>query len=217
MYFALYLVVISVTCIYAKCNLNAEPGQCMGPLERSQMLISSMPGVNFGCSIKQVAYYKDSDQNTILCGDCVPGIGGWEDPERHCKLDEYCDDAGRCQPLKSSPFYKKSCPYETNSSPSYCGPGLRCYRHICIPCINGMIDYSDGKICISNMWTYSRWTAMIYQPDDIFLLAIFLLLIGGYLMILMNLLWKTRLRELFKKYFDKTHDKNYDKEDEYTE
>jgi len=28
--------------------------------------------------------------------------------------------------------------------PSFCGGGLRCYRHECLPCLNGMVDYTDG-------------------------------------------------------------------------
>lgn len=36
------------------------------------------------------------------------------------------------------------CPYESGSPIGWCGPGLKCYNHKCLPCLDGMIDYSDG-------------------------------------------------------------------------
>lgn len=34
----------------------------------------------------------------------------------------------------------------------WCGPGLRCIRHVCLPCDNGVYDPTDGKYCIDNEW-----------------------------------------------------------------
>lgn len=105
-----------------------------------------------------------------------PGKAGWDDPSHHCELNEYCTDSGRCELITKSPFYKKACPYETGTKeehdklnektlhrntcvanqlstltgylPSFCGGGLRCYRHECLPCLNGMVDYSDGAVLV---------------------------------------------------------------------
>lgn len=50
---------------------------------------------------------------------------------------------------------------------NWCGPGLRCYQHVCKVCMDGtgigfmakyltgvigMVDSSDGKMCVGELW-----------------------------------------------------------------
>lgn len=99
------------------------------------------------------------------CVQCYPGTSGWTHKASTCGINEYCDDDGYCQEIKGSPFFEQPCPYETGSFQDFdatmieklteqrlvvggdlsiwCGPGLRCYDHVCLICIPGMTD-TDG-------------------------------------------------------------------------
>lgn len=71
-----------------------------------------------------------------------------------CGINQFCDDSGQCQDTKTSPLFHSDCPYEMGGLTmlGWCGPGLRCIRHLCIPCDNGVVDPSDGKRCVNNQW-----------------------------------------------------------------
>ena len=72
-----------------------------------------------------------------------------------CRINEYCTDNATCAQIKTHPLFLAPCPYEPSSedpnSISFCGP-LHCYQHICLPCLNGMKDIKDSKICYQNEW-----------------------------------------------------------------
>jgi len=144
-----------------------DAGACTGPIARSQLRLQGVTNVNGGCTSGQVLYYKDGDSKQPKCGTCIPGTSGADDPKQLCALNEYCSDNGECIQIKSHPLWAAQCPYEpstTDPNDGFCGPGLRCYNHQCLPCVDGMIDYADGKVCVMNQWTYNKWQAIIFEP-----------------------------------------------------
>jgi hypothetical protein len=123
-----------------------------------QVLSSSISTV---CAANQVEYFLPSNPTVPVCGECLPGVAGVNDPLRLCGINEYCTENGTCLAVKSNPFYGSPCPYDTTTSNSVSiqtcggsGSGLTCFQHECLPCLDGMKDYSDGKICLENQWIY---------------------------------------------------------------
>ncbi|KAG2381265.1 hypothetical protein C9374_006254 [Naegleria lovaniensis] len=126
------------------------------------------------CEDYQVAFYPDDDQTQpIQCGQCIPGTSGL-DTREYCAIHEYCTDDGQCQPITSHPLYHAACPRELGrpeTKDGWCGAGLRCLQHQCRPCVTGMMDYADGKICVNDVWTYDTLQIGFYHPTVIFLTA----------------------------------------------
>lgn len=102
----------------------------------------------------------------------MPGIAGAEDTRKLCYINEYCSDNATCVHVKQHPLWNADCPYEPStkdSSDGFCGPGLRCFAHKCLPCMDGMIDYADGKVCVMNEWTLSKWQSITQEPTPVIL------------------------------------------------
>ncbi len=101
---------------------------------------------------------SECERNDVLewkqCGECVPGTSGVEDTMKLCDINEYCSDEGLCTPTKESPLYNQPCPFEQGgpTARGWCGPGLRCFQHVCLPCQNGYYDPKDGKRCVNYEW-----------------------------------------------------------------
>ena len=154
------LVFLSVFTLYIRgCSLTndgtlSSPGSCEGPIDRAVTKLVHAESFNNGCANNQVQYYKDNDPNNSLCGECVPGTAGVDDPELLCGINQFCNDNATCQDTLTSPLYNEPCPFEQGgpSSTGWCGPGLRCIQHICLPCENGVTDPRDGKYCYDNQW-----------------------------------------------------------------
>lgn len=82
------------------------------------------------------------------------GINGAEDTRKLCYIDQYCTDNATCLAISSHPLLGQKCPYENppgDNSIRFCG-ALHCYQHVCLPCLSGMKDIIDGKICYQNQW-----------------------------------------------------------------
>jgi hypothetical protein len=142
----------------------------------------------------------------LECGECVPGTSGTEDTSLTCGLNEYCTDEGRCAPSKTSPLYGAPCPWEQGlaSGLGWCGPGLRCVQHVCRICVEGSVDHMDGKRCINDEWTYSRWKALPLDPTALFLMLNFvcLCLLAIYLVLRKTPVMKW-LRKKLRRAWDK--------------
>eukprot|EP01080_Neovahlkampfia_damariscottae_P002233 gene2233-2407_t len=133
----------------------------------------------------QILYYVDSDPNQPKCGDCKPGTTGDFDLNLTCKINEYCTDNATCSEIKNHPLFFSACPYEPSSEDSnpisFCGP-LHCYQHRCLPCLNGMKDIKDSKICYQNEWIYlspdeNPFIMIIHDPSACLLLILFFILL----------------------------------------
>jgi hypothetical protein len=105
--------------------------------------------------MKNIMFYKDNNVNQSLCGVCIPGLNGVEDPTKSCGINEYCSDESTCIPLINHVLYNQSCNFDIGlmytTVSSSCGP-LKCIQHVCLICDDGEVDYSDGKVCIFNQW-----------------------------------------------------------------
>lgn len=157
-------------------------GKCGGPIQRAQLYSLHAREMNSGCQKGEILYYVDNDQTKPKCGKCIPGKSGADDEYHLCALDEYCTDDATCAYIRTHPLYNADCPYEpaTSSGSSFCGTGLRCYRHKCLPCLDGMVDYADGKVCVMNVWTYDRWVNVINEPTPTILsVMVVLVLVYG--------------------------------------
>jgi hypothetical protein len=107
-----------------------------------------------------------------------------------CDLNEYCSDNATCIPTLSNPLFGAPCPYEVplgSTLPSFCG-ALHCYQHVCFPCVNGMRDLVDNKVCYNRQWYYissANPTIMIlYSPTAFLLIHILCIIILTILIIL---------------------------------
>ncbi|KAL9651829.1 hypothetical protein ABK040_000177 [Willaertia magna] len=159
------------------------------------------------CGEEKVMFYKDEDETrTPQCGECIPGSSG-VDTKAFCNMDEYCSDNGTCIHVSKQPLYRTSCPYEIKAKKTkngLCGPGLRCLQHVCKQCIDGMVDYADGKICINGLWTYNTFQLAIYHPTVIFFSCfILLVLVHNILDLCLDVVYvfrKKRKQQLEEKY-----------------
>ena len=97
---------------------SPAPGECEGPSERAFMRLANVEQFNNMCAATEIPYYKDDDPTQPLCGQCVPGSSGVDDPETICKVNEYCTDEGVCQAASLSPLYMEPCPYEQGNTSS---------------------------------------------------------------------------------------------------
>lgn len=158
-----------------------DPGSCKGPIQRSQIKLSTAEPFNNNCPVGKVFFYQDGDTTKPTCGQCIPGKAGVDDELRLCEVNEFCNDDAVCDSVRNHPNYGKECPYENgfDSSVGWCGAGLRCINHVCLPCEDGTFDYSDGKMCVFNEWTYSPWNRIFYEPTPA-LIAICLVLLLSY-------------------------------------
>eukprot|EP01080_Neovahlkampfia_damariscottae_P007262 gene7262-11580_t len=144
---------MNCSCNYSS-NSIPTGGDCSGPLERTLALRHNFKNYNHGCNMNEILVYKDEDINQPFCAECIPGISGMDDKFKSCSLNEYCDDYGTCRLIKTHPLYQKDCNFDLDLKETkfgICGP-LRCYNKKCVSCIDGMIDYSDFKICIFGEW-----------------------------------------------------------------
>lgn len=148
---------------------NQEPntGSCNGPMDRVGLRQSNVAVLNGGCSNGQILFYVDGDTSNPSCGQCKPGTAGATDINRLCAIDQYCTDNATCADIRTHPFFNAPCPYDLRDDiGGFCGAGLTCYNHRCLPCLDGMVDYSDGKTCVLNIWTYNKWIMMINDPQS---------------------------------------------------
>merc|ERR1712137_110197 len=179
----LVCLVLSLALVNGNCSANGgtlpAAGACDGPTERAVVKLSNAESFNGNCPANQVQYFKDGDPNASMCGECVPGSSGVEDPEWFCGINQFCNDNATCQATKTSPLYNEPCPYEQGGASylGWCGPGLRCIHHVCLPCENGVYDPTDGKYCIDNEWTYSKWSRATDDPEVVLLSIIIALMI----------------------------------------
>lgn len=156
-------------------------GKCGGPIQRAQLYSLHAREMNSGCQKGEILYFVDNDQTKPKCGKCIPGKSGADDEYHLCALDEYCTDDATCEHIRTHPLFNADCPYEpaTSAGSSFCGTGLRCYHHKCLPCLDGMVDYADGKVCVMNVWTYDRWVNVINEPTPT-ILSVMLVLVLVY-------------------------------------
>ena len=152
--FLFYLIHLSVSTCTPVNGIMPAPGSCEGPTDRVIVKLTHASEFNGNCPNGQVQYFKDDDPTQSMCGECVPGTAGVDDPELICNINQFCNDTAYCQDTKTSPLYNEPCPYEQGgtSSLGWCGPGLRCIHHVCLPCENGVEDPRDGKYCVNNQW-----------------------------------------------------------------
>jgi hypothetical protein len=131
-------------------------------------------GVNTGCSINEVAYFVDDDPTQAKCGQCTPGTSGFFGLERTCEVNQFCADNGTCVNIRKHELFGKPCPYDSGvrgSVNAFCGPGLRCIQHKCLPCENGEIDMDTGMMCVNNEFTNNPYQKLLYDPTSMILFA----------------------------------------------
>jgi|SaaInlStandDraft_6_1057023.scaffolds.fasta_scaffold14222_2 hypothetical protein len=151
-------------------------GACDGPLARVLARRASTNITNQGCGIGEVFYYEDGSLSKLKCGSCVPGTDGASDDLQMCPLNEYCNDQAKCVATTASPTFKGPCPYETGISTSgWCGAGLRCIQHVCLPCEDGVYDAVHHRLCINNQWEPNYWAIQFYRDAVTWLLLLLLL------------------------------------------
>jgi hypothetical protein len=140
----------------------------------AQQKLDNIHAANGGCAIDEIPYYVDGDASKPACGKCIPGTSGAEDTSKMCDINEFCSDDAKCVHLRNHPLYGAPCPYELGGKTSFglCGPGLRCFMKKCLPCWDGMVDYSDGKKCYNNLWTVSDWDSVFFQPAPTILISL---------------------------------------------
>ncbi|KAJ5075048.1 hypothetical protein M0811_07752 [Anaeramoeba ignava] len=195
---------ISPTCHYDSIGNAPQPGDCLGPIERVKLKRQEIFRLNSNCDVNQISYHPDGDQLRIKCGHCEPGTSG-TDGNGACKLNQYCSDLAICEDIVNHPFWGSKCPYETGgpTKNNWCGTGLRCIQHKCLVCENGVVDPTDGKICVNHQWTYSKWTAIYLDPVGfiMFLSAILtsFVLLSKYIFIPIYNSCKHRIKKKAKK------------------
>ena len=158
---------------------NSEGRDCTEPMERSLERYQHVLEFNMNCSVGQLPYFIDDNRSLPnSCGECIPGTSGVEDDLKSCGVNQYCGDNAKCKDLVTHPLYLVPCPYES-VGPSYlgwCGPGLRCYQHLCVICLDGQVD-TDGKRCVNGRWSYSMWANFWYEPTNVLLLFLVIVMI----------------------------------------
>lgn len=118
---------------------------------------------------------------------CIPGVAGAEDPKRLCSIAEYCADNATCVDISLHPMMDAKCPYEIprgETTLSFCG-ALHCYQHVCLPCLSGMRDIVDNKVCFENTWIFlgpqNPRAMILYHPTALLLLIIISILCFAFL------------------------------------
>eukprot|EP00698_Gefionella_okellyi_P000998 TRINITY_DN10875_c0_g3_i1.p1 TRINITY_DN10875_c0_g3~~TRINITY_DN10875_c0_g3_i1.p1 ORF type:complete len:367 (+),score=37.60 TRINITY_DN10875_c0_g3_i1:69-1169(+) len=170
------LAILTTSSAQTTCQMSGSTipvaGLCAGPMARTQMTRNNANITNTGCQLNQVPYYVEGVTTSPLrCGRCVPGTSGAEDSGKTCGINEYCTDDAACAPVGNQPFNGLPCPFERGgrTATGWCGPGLRCIQHVCRGCEEGVLDPTDGKMCVFGAWTYSRWAQVFYNPPAVIL------------------------------------------------
>ena len=158
---------------------QSPPGTCSGPIQRAILKLENIQRLNYGCPRHLIPYYLEETLQ-IQCGQCVPGSSGIAvgigSGDYQCAINEYCTDSAVCERVIShQPNYNKDCPFELGEEgiASWCGPGLQCIEHKCIPCREGDIDYNTGVKCILGEWSYgSMWIDSSFEPMPLIMFAL---------------------------------------------
>jgi hypothetical protein len=159
-------------------GMGPPPGACSGPMQRAESLHAALAATP--CGVALVSYPPDGDTAAPpQCGVCTPGTTWLEDGV--CALGGFCTDNATCADVVDSPFWAQPCPAELGlrTSLGYCGPGLRCFDHVCYEC--DALDSAPvpGLTCADHRWTPTGWSAVGTDPTATMLAAVTALLLLG--------------------------------------